>query len=483
MLLICLRPGDEALDVAANILSDYINTGVLSGSDSKRIFYSDSLVSDDRVFDDINSVHWCMEAISYFTAIPEFKEKIVHHSFLLNNMITLILRRNFESDPINPGLSVEDSNRDPEIHAGQRARCGAVGDFGFVAAIFNLTFDPSLALSPDEREKVEQLEMIHQKAGMQEKRVHELDRTALVRDRTHRLFELNVGKALSHIGRSAKRMTDFSKEMLAGSFLHLTRIEKKRGQLIADGAIHVLTQLGTNAETKCRNFAGQALAKIFISENPNIALKNGAEYNVIPVLFHLLTATDEALPQFESLLALTNLASMDFTVADAIVSGKKLSLIESFHHENHTELRRVATELLCNLTLSDGYINALRGAGGATRILILTKFVFEDDSPTADAAMAVLARTCGDPFIQKHLLGHAELDCFAYGIEAERPESLQHRTVFAISILSESSQFVDQFLLFPSLHRNLQRMASLRQSPMATLAASALQHFPDSAHP
>ncbi len=305
------------------------------------------------VFGGETSAQIVMEGVSYLTSIPEMKELIVHHAALISLMIKYLIGYDITGSfpPLPPS-----SSSTPKVGL------GTISDFGFVGTIFNLTFDPDLALSGEERERAKQIEMIHEKAGTKEKRIHDLDQTPVVNQRMQILLDLNIGRALSHIGKSVSKLSESLQEMLAGCYLHLSRITEKRGALTADGAIRVLVHLGGGGRDekdgslsfRCRQWASQALARLLITTNPHLALRNGLEYDVIAPLFFLLS-TDDSLSHYESLLALTNLASMGGDVANAVAGGKRLGIIESFQHMNFVPLRRAATELLCNLSITERY--------------------------------------------------------------------------------------------------------------------------------
>jgi hypothetical protein len=442
--------------VVNSLLTQFNETGSLSGSGVNAggiVHYgSDESAEEDKMFGHQNIIHWVMEGVSYLTNIPEYKEMIMNHTTLIPQMVQFITGVDMEAQLNRLPLTESQPTKHNSVG------CGTISDFGFVGAIFNLTYDPDLALSAEEREKAKQIEMLHEKAGLKEKRIHELNTTPYVCKRLNRLLDQNIGRALAQIGKGVNMMTESLQEMLAGTYLHLSRIQNKRGMLAADGAIRVLVKLSQSATMKCRLWGSQALARILISTNPHLALNNGMEFNVIPPLFQLLQ-NDDPVGQFEGLMALTNLASMGGDVAQSVAEGKRLSVIESLHHENEVHLRRAATELLCNLTTSERYVNALKSEGGTTRILILSKLVFEDDEATANAAMAIIASVCDEPEVQKHLLSHGDMECFGYAIQADRSEALQHRGIVAIMNLSENREIVMKMREMPSFLLDLNRLA------------------------
>ncbi len=124
----------------------------------------------------------------------------------------------------------------------------------------------------------------------------------------------------------------------------------------------------------------------------------------------------------------------------------------------------------------------MSGEGGSTRILILTKLVFEDDPGTANAAMAILATTASDPEIQKHILNSGDLECFSFAIEKERPRDLQHRGVVALSSLTANPEICRKLtdLSNPSsssLLLSLDRLSREKGGPLQAAADEALENL------
>jgi hypothetical protein len=122
--------------------------------------------------------------------------------------------------------------------------------------------------------------------------------------------------------------------------------------------------------------AFQALAKMTITTPPNLLFPpphTTTALNALTPLYHLLLHAKSSLLQtFEALMALTNLASIDPSIADRIVSASIVPLgrsegflasnadeqvsvvskVEELMLEENTLVRRAATELVCNLVPS-----------------------------------------------------------------------------------------------------------------------------------
>ena len=73
---------------------------------------------------------------------------------------------------------------------------------------------------------------------------------------------------------------------------------------------------------------------------------------VRPVL-KLLKTENTALENFEALMALTNLAGVGEHVRKRILKEDGFAHIEQYMYEEHTMLRRAATECMCNLVVQE----------------------------------------------------------------------------------------------------------------------------------
>ncbi len=71
------------------------------------------------------------------------------------------------------------------------------------------------------------------------------------------------------------------------------------------------------------------------------------------ILKQLLHPECEAIETFECLMALTNLASIDDHHRRRIIREQMICDIESYMLEEHEHLRRSASELMCNMCLSE----------------------------------------------------------------------------------------------------------------------------------
>ncbi|KAJ2843680.1 SWI5-dependent HO expression protein 4, partial [Coemansia erecta] len=183
------------------------------------------------------------------------------------------------------------------------------------------------------------------------------------------------------------RPSDSVKDAVAEVLAALATTQALRGLIVQQGGVRALLGILSDSAPKATAKASQAkggyvpkallqkrdkdiafsLAKIAISVPPNLAFQDPRE--IVQLLLSLLledTETQALLMKFESLLALTNLASMDpgssYDVRDYIaISLNGISSIEMLMLSDHSLVRRAATELLCNLVYSanvfERYVN------------------------------------------------------------------------------------------------------------------------------
>eukprot|EP00158_Paraphelidium_tribonemae_P006181 Partr_v1_DN27715_c0_g1_i1_m67597 putative Unc-45 homolog len=217
-------------------------------------------------------------------------------------------------------------------------------------------------------------------------------------------------------------------EHVSKSWVNLARDPSLRGKLAQSGAIKSLLQItNTPAEKSAEGLlhdridtpnqelvtpaqhAAQAIAKIAISLDPHIAYPNTA-HNLIRPLLDLLKTYNQ-LFQFEALLALTNLASMDETkVGSTAVSirnklSEKLALrkLEDLMLSDHAKVQCAATELICNLMASDTARLKWIAERGSTRVKILLALCDADDVQTRKAASGALAMLVSEGEAQKYM--------------------------------------------------------------------------------
>ncbi|KAG8792274.1 hypothetical protein FRC12_006593 [Ceratobasidium sp. 428] len=145
----------------------------------------------------------------------------------------------------------------------------------------------------------------------------------------------------------------------------------------------------------------QALAKLTITHPPNLLFGTTPRAAVGP-LSNLLAHKDAStLQQFEALMALTNVASVD---AEGVIKGTSARVVEELMLADHKMVRRAAVELLCNLVGSEEIWARYTGEVATdteksphtskavqSRLHVLMALSDVDDLPTRRAASGALA--------------------------------------------------------------------------------------------
>ncbi|KAL4975338.1 myosin-binding striated muscle assembly central-domain-containing protein [Aspergillus desertorum] len=326
-----------------------------------------------------------IEGLAYSSLKPEVKEQLAEDRSFLQGLIKILQEKFDETSILYGGLMI----------------------------IMNLTqFLPNLS---EEQKKISQLKSYAEANGNAVKNgpnVLEDDKHVIAR--CGAVVDAGVVPLLVACGRST---TTSNLELIGRILLSLSQDPKLRGTLAQQGAVKVLLGSATSSgasNTNIRN-TSHALARILISVNPSHVFPLSGFPHVtsaIRPLVALLASPEttsvtaeqplDMLPVFESLLALTNLASHpDAAAAEAIVRHA-WPQVEELLLSKTPLLQRAACELVCNLmTCESGVIKMADGTKrAAQRLHILLALTDTDDLTTRRAAGGALAMlTEFDPVI------------------------------------------------------------------------------------
>uniref|UniRef100_A0A3Q3EPN7 Unc-45 myosin chaperone A n=1 Tax=Kryptolebias marmoratus TaxID=37003 RepID=A0A3Q3EPN7_KRYMA len=220
---------------------------------------------------------------------------------------------------------------------------------------------------------------------------HPKDAPSFVEKRVFKLLEAGVVSALvCMVKQESPALTEACRECIARVFLALVERQEDRGTVVAQGGGKALIPLATDNTNVGKVKAAQALAKIAITSNPEIAFPGERIYEVVRPLVNLLSLECTMLQNFESLMALTNLAGISERLRQKIIKEKAVPKIEGYMFEEHDLIRASATECMCNLVLSTEVQN-LYLATGNDRLKLLVLYSGEDDERLRKAAAGTLA--------------------------------------------------------------------------------------------
>ncbi|KAL4784944.1 myosin-binding striated muscle assembly central-domain-containing protein [Aspergillus varians] len=326
-----------------------------------------------------------IEGLAYSSIKPEVKEQLAEDSSFLQSLIKILQDRSNDTSVLYGGLMI----------------------------ILNLTqFLPNLS---EEQKKISQLKSYAEANGNAVKNgPNILEDDKHVMARCTAVVDAGVVPLLVACGRHT---TSSNHELIGRILLSLSRNPKSRGTLAQQGAAKLLLGLATSSSSNNTNIlnTSHALARILISVNPSHVFPLSGFPHVTSAIRPLvaliappettsLTAEQplDMLPVFESLLALTNLATHpDAAAAEAIVRHA-WPQVEDLLLSQNPLIQRAACELVCNLmTCESGIIKMADGTQRAgQRLHILLALTDTDDLTTQRAAGGALAMlTEFDPVI------------------------------------------------------------------------------------
>ncbi|KAM3925544.1 protein unc-45 homolog A [Leptodactylus fuscus] len=220
---------------------------------------------------------------------------------------------------------------------------------------------------------------------------HPKDKKEFVEARVQKLLVAGVVSALAcMVKNESPALTDSSRELISRVFLALVEKSEDRGNVVAQGGGKALIPLALEGTEIGKKKAAQALAKITITSNPEIAFPGERIYEVVRPLVSLLHLNCTGLQNFESLMALTNLAGLSERLRSKIIKEKALPMIEGYMFEEHEMIRVAATECMCNMAMSKE-VQDLFMVEGSDRLKLIVLYSGEDDERLRRAGAGTLA--------------------------------------------------------------------------------------------
>ena len=303
------KPADQKANKADDDVSELVDlfTKTLSVEEGRNI--SDSI-----------------EGLAYTSLKPEVKEKLSKDKAFLKQLL-----RTFDAN-----------NTIPEIV------------IGGLSIISNLThFPPNMS---EEQKKMTQLKAYANASKPTDP--SPLEDEEHIKARCTALVDAGIMSTLTKLNRTGSNATV---QLTDKILLSLTRNQKDRGRLAQQGAVKLLVShaqkaLQAKPDNKLPNTdAAHALARALISLNPAHVFTSTTPQvtDAVPPLVSLIKPTQspglsdqprDLLPVFESLLALTNLASSSDAVAAASMIRSAWDDIEDLLLNNNILLRRAACE-------------------------------------------------------------------------------------------------------------------------------------------
>ena len=289
-------------------------------------------------------------------------------------------------------------------------------------------------------------------------------------------------------------------ELVARTWNNCARDPTQRGRLAQEGAIKALLNIYNNDPCSKKSlvgddtdypftYAANAISLIAISLDPHVAYPSTAANMVKPLISIL--KSENGLYQFESLLALTNLAGMDDgKVGDVAVSiRKKLSdkasyqIVEDLILSDHPKIQCAAVELLCNL-MSD---NECRGKWvcyrGEVRTKILLALADAEEAATRKSAASCLAMLVYDKEPRRYLKSFEKTVPTILALVMDGDVEIVWRAVFLLTGICSDAESTVEFVQKASaeqlnvLAHGLMKASQSSHPQVAEMSRSLLQRL------
>ncbi|XP_036245489.1 protein unc-45 homolog A isoform X2 [Molothrus ater] len=220
---------------------------------------------------------------------------------------------------------------------------------------------------------------------------HPKDKPEFVKRRVRKLLTAGVVSALACMVKSENpALTSSCRELISRVFLALVEEAEDRGGVVAQGGGKALIPLSLEGTEVGQTKAAQALAKITITSNPEMAFPGERIYEVVRPLVSLLHLQRTGLENFEGLMALTNLAGISERLRQKILKERAVPMIEGYMFEEHELIRLAATECMCNMAMSKE-VQEMFLAEGSDRLKLMVLYSGEEDEKLQRAASGTLA--------------------------------------------------------------------------------------------
>ncbi|KZV70984.1 ARM repeat-containing protein [Peniophora sp. CONT] len=363
-----------------------------------------------------DSIPDAVEGLAYMCVEPEVKETLAADRQFLQQLFALVSRRKGAS-AATPGHSLL---------------------YGILMIMTTLcAYRPRLSAEDAQIQKLRRMA----KAGKKPAEMGETDAESVLDDDEHakkRCRAVVQAGGLDVLTSAVKTSDSEGVRLTVGqTLLYISEDKENRGRMLQAGATRALTDIIRKVLSDVPSSGAeppeppstillpiQALAKLAITASPVQVFGPSASPlldSIRPLSILLQHSASTALQRFESMMALTNLSSYSEEAADYIAKAKGLlSKVEFLMLDEHTMIRRAATELLCNLMAgSEEVFTRYTGDGKSdsakSRLHVLLALSDVEDLPTRLAASGALATLTVSPDACKSL----------YALEQEKHRTLR----------------------------------------------------------
>lgn len=400
-----------------------------------------------------------VEGLAYASIQPKIKESIAGNGPLLKKLVETLT----SAQPRSPTT------------------------YGALSIFVNLTrYRPALT---DEQQKMSQLKAYADAAGKMAG-PDILDDDQHVAERCQAVFKAGIIPVLvTH----SKNGSPASLGLIISIINSMAVTKSLRGPLAQQGAVKLLLVGWASVpetDTANKRTAAHALARILISTNPALVF-GGNRSNPINAAIRPLVSilppdpaaeTRDLLPTFESLMALTNLASMDDESTRSSMIRLAWSHIEEQLLSSNTLVSKAAAELVCNLMQSpDGIALYADGSPKAgARLHILLALADAEDEATRSAAGGALATITSFEPVVRYVTQRPRAVKVILGLCNDPHPGLRHRGVVIIYNLvmaeGEAGQLAREKVIAEEGVEALKEcLKQSRQPEVVQIAAEALK--------
>ena len=362
------------------------------------------LVNPDK---DQDMRRWAAEGLSYLTLDAEVKEKLISDGPALRALIEL-------------------------------------AKTGNQAAVYDVVVTlVNLCNAYEKQEIIPEIVELAELAKHHVPEEHKLDDPDFLNKRIDILAHEGVISAFVALSKTGSHNT---KELIARIFNAICSQQHLRGIVVQQGGAKVLLPMSLEGTDKGKKQAAQALARIGITMNPEVAFPGQRCLEVIRPLLTLLHPECSALENFEGLMALCNLAAVSETVRLRIIKEQGVQKIESYMFEEHEMLRRAAVQVMTNLIVSPDVIKLYEDENDRTKFLLL--LCGEEDVDTSISAAGALAHltAASKKCCKKIVKTQAWLEMI-HILLGNPNKDIQYRGVYIVNNLMRSSKSVAEKLI------------------------------------
>ncbi|KAI0652488.1 ARM repeat-containing protein [Trametes meyenii] len=355
------------------------------------------LILDSR---QTSSLADAVEGLAYMSTNASVKEALSNDSAFLARLFALVPRRKGA-----PAPSLEELAGSPL--------------YGTVVIIANLClYRPRL--SPEETQIVKLRRMAKTQNAASRSGGPEddpLDDDDHVKERGRRILKAGAMEALT----SAARASDSRavRAIVGKAILSLVEDKDNRGKILQAGGAKALVTIiqailplpkasntGKGPQLEAADFEPvQALAKLAITASPVQVFgpNEGAIFDAVrPFTLMVTHPNANLLQRFEGMMALTNLSAQSPEAASRVARADELlNKVELLMLEDHTLIRRAATELVCNLVAGCEEVfdkwGGVKNSASKSKLQVLLALCDVDDISTRLAASGALATITVSP--------------------------------------------------------------------------------------